>query len=152
MFQQNKIVKVALSIPINKYHEKKWFKELAYNIMVNASNKGICVEFWRKNNTTLVYLLSNCWQVLKIFYVLNLLNIIFDDFSIWLLGYRTKFSCLYFPQGQHFISTVWLIMKHRWISKFLILSSSLKKLSINACTPWMSPFHNCTGKVYKITK
>jgi len=28
--------------------------------MKNASNEGICVEFWRKNNTTLVYLLSNC--------------------------------------------------------------------------------------------
>jgi len=27
--------------------------------MINASNVGICVEFWRKNNTTLVYLLSN---------------------------------------------------------------------------------------------
>ena len=36
-------------------------------IMINASNKGIYIEFWRKNNTTLVYLLSNCQQVLKIF-------------------------------------------------------------------------------------
>jgi len=32
--------------------------------MTNASNEGICVEFWWKNNTTLVYLLSNCRQVL----------------------------------------------------------------------------------------
>jgi len=23
-------------------------------IMINASNEGICVQFWRKNNTTLV--------------------------------------------------------------------------------------------------
>jgi len=46
---------------------KKYFKELAYNyILINTSNKGICVEFWRKNNTTLVYLLSNCRQVLYI--------------------------------------------------------------------------------------
>ena len=37
----------------------------------------------------------------------NPLNIIFDDFSIW-LGYRTKFSCLYLPQAHNFISTVWL--------------------------------------------
>jgi len=29
-------------------------------IMINASNEGICVEFWRKNNTTFVNLLSNC--------------------------------------------------------------------------------------------
>jgi len=35
--------------------------------MINASNEEICVEFWRKNNTTLVYLLSNCRQVLNIF-------------------------------------------------------------------------------------
>jgi len=28
--------------------------------MINASNEGICVEFCRKYNTTLVYLLSNC--------------------------------------------------------------------------------------------
>jgi len=28
--------------------------------MINASYKGICVEFWRKNNTTLVYLLPLC--------------------------------------------------------------------------------------------
>jgi len=32
--------------------------------MINASIEGICVEFWRKNKTTLVYLLSNCRQVL----------------------------------------------------------------------------------------
>jgi len=32
--------------------------------MTNASNEGMCVEFWRKNNTSLVYLLSNCRQVL----------------------------------------------------------------------------------------
>jgi len=32
--------------------------------MINASAEGICVEFWGKNNTTLVYLLSNCRQVL----------------------------------------------------------------------------------------
>jgi len=35
-------------------------------MLLNASNEGICVEFWRKNNTTLVFLLSNGWQVLKI--------------------------------------------------------------------------------------
>jgi len=33
--------------------------------MINASYEDIGVEFWRKNNyTTLVYLLSNCRQVL----------------------------------------------------------------------------------------
>jgi len=32
--------------------------------MINASNEGICVEFWRKNNTTLVYLLSSTKNLL----------------------------------------------------------------------------------------
>jgi len=32
--------------------------------MINASNEVICLEFWRKNNTTMVYLLSNWRQVL----------------------------------------------------------------------------------------
>ena len=36
------------------------------------------------------------------------LNIIFDDFDIWLLGFRIKFSCLYIPQEYYFISTLWL--------------------------------------------
>jgi len=38
-------------------------------------------SFKENNNTTFVYLLSNCRQVLKIFKT-NPLNIIFDDFSI----------------------------------------------------------------------
>jgi len=33
--------------------------------MINASNEGIYIEFWRQNNTTLVYLLSNWQQVVK---------------------------------------------------------------------------------------
>jgi len=36
--------------------------------MIIASKEGICVEFESKNNTTLVTLLSNCPQVLKIVY------------------------------------------------------------------------------------
>ena len=39
----------------------------------------------------------------------NPLNIIFDDFSIWLLGYKTEFSCLYLPQGHYFMSTSFYI-------------------------------------------
>jgi len=31
---------------------------------INAYNEGICGEFRRKDNTTLVYVLSNCRQVL----------------------------------------------------------------------------------------
>ena len=89
--------------------------------MINASSEGICVEFWRKNNTTLVYPLSICRQVLNSVKT-NPLNIIFDDFSIWLLGYRTEFSCLYRPQGHTFISTVWLWSTEEYV--FYILSES----------------------------
>jgi len=48
--------------------------------MINASYDRICVAFERKINTTLVFLLSNCPQVLKIFH--DLLNIIFKDLGI----------------------------------------------------------------------
>jgi len=34
--------------------------------MTNASNEGICAEFWKKQKNTLVYLLSKCHQVIKI--------------------------------------------------------------------------------------
>ena len=42
------------------------------------------------------------------YFTTNTLNIIFDDFSTWLIGYRTEFSCLYLLQGHNFISIVWL--------------------------------------------
>ena len=35
-------------------------------------------------------------------FMTDLLNIMFDDFGIWLLGYRIKFSCLYIPHGYYF--------------------------------------------------
>ena len=35
--------------------------------MINAFYEGICVKFERKNNTRLVFLFSNCQQVLKVF-------------------------------------------------------------------------------------
>ena len=65
--------------------------------MINYSKESVL----RKNNTTLVNIQSNLS-------VKTTHLIIFDDFSIYLLGYRTEFSCLYLPQGQTFISTVWL--------------------------------------------
>ena len=89
--------------------------------MINVSNEGLCVEFGRIHNTTVIDLLSNCRQVLKSFKT-NLLNIIFDDFSIRLLGYRTEFSCLYVPQGLNFMSIVSLCSKDEYF--FYILSES----------------------------
>ena len=61
--------KVALSFTSKKFPTKKYFKEFLKHtyIMINASNEGIGVEFWRKNKKTLVYLLSNCPLVLIIF-------------------------------------------------------------------------------------
>ena len=59
--------------------------------MINASNEGICVEWVLKKKTKqpwLTYFQIAC-KYFKSFYI-NLLNIIFDDFSIWLLGYRIK--------------------------------------------------------------
>ena len=60
------------------------------------------------HNTTLFFLLSNCLQKYKISFMTDTLNIIFDDFGIWLPGYEIEFSCLYFTQGHYFLSTVWL--------------------------------------------
>jgi len=47
--------------------------------------KESVLSFEGKNNTTLVYLRSNRWQVLS--FKTNQLNISLDDFSICLLGY-----------------------------------------------------------------
>ena len=38
-----------------------------------------------------------------------------DDFSIWLIQYRTEFSCLYLLQGHNFISTVWLWRTDKYV-------------------------------------
>ena len=32
----------------------------------------------------------------------------FEEFGVWLQGYKIKFSCLYIPQGHDFMSTFWL--------------------------------------------
>ena len=73
-------VKVALLFPINKFH-KTYFKGLTSYNTINPSNEGICVEFLRKKDTILVYLLSNFRQVLNYFKT-SPITIIFDDFSI----------------------------------------------------------------------
>ena len=45
-------------------------------------NKESVLSFEEKNDTTLVYLLSNCRQILNTLFKTNPLNISFDDFSI----------------------------------------------------------------------
>ena len=44
----------------------------------------------------------------------DLLNIIFDDLGIWLLGYGNEISCLYIPQMHYFINNS-VAMKYRLI-------------------------------------
>jgi len=58
-------IKVALSFPINKFPQSNILRNKRTYVIINASPEEICVEFKRK---TLVYLLSNCPQVQKIFY------------------------------------------------------------------------------------
>ena len=98
--------------------------------MITVSNEGICVEFWRKNNQPWFSYFQIVCKYQKYFKTYPL-NIIFDDFSIQLLGYRTEFSCLYLPQGHNFISTVCVAMKYRWICIFFILSESPSLMSIS---------------------
>jgi len=62
-------LKVALLLPINWFSPKNIWRNYHAYIIINAFIEGICVEFKRKNNTTtLVFLLSNCSQVLNICY------------------------------------------------------------------------------------
>ena len=49
---------------------------------MNACNEGICFEFERKNNTTLVFLLSNCSHKYKKYFMTDPLNRIFNNFDI----------------------------------------------------------------------
>ena len=62
-------------------------------ITINASYEGICFEFEWKNN--------NYFQIAQNTKSLHPLDIIFDDFGIWLLGYRIEISCLYIPHGHY---------------------------------------------------
>ena len=62
-----------------KFNHKK---KLSY-IIINASYKGICVV---KNSTTFAY--SQIAGKYLRYFMTHSLNIIFDDFVIWVLGYR----------------------------------------------------------------
>ena len=68
------------------------------------------------------------------------LNIISDDFSIWLLGYRIKLSCLYLPQGHYFISTMWVWSTYEYVFFFLNLSKN-PPLNVKECM--VKVIYNC---------
>ena len=58
------------------------------------------------------------------------LNIIFDDFGIWLLGSKIEFGCLYIPQGHYYINTLWLWSTNEYVvSLILSKSPSLKTIA-----------------------
>ena len=91
-------------------------------IITNASYEGIMLNLKEKNTTTLVFLLSNSPQVLKIF------NDSPVKYYLWRFWYT--FTRL-LDRGQLSIYSTralfhkYLVaMKYRWISKFLILSES----------------------------
>jgi len=44
---------------------------------------------------------NNYFQIAQNTKSLHPLDIIFDDFGIWLLGYRIEISCLYIPHGHY---------------------------------------------------
>jgi len=49
------------------YYKSEKFSFLVQYIIIHATYEGIYVEFERKANSTLMFLLSNCLQVLDIF-------------------------------------------------------------------------------------
>ena len=56
-----------LKVAISEFAEKNILRNCHTYVIINASYGGICVEFERKNNPTLVLLLSNCPKILNIF-------------------------------------------------------------------------------------
>jgi len=69
---------------------------------MNASYKGICVKFVRNTSQRWFSYFQIACKYLQQSFITDPLNIIFDDFDIWLLGYRIEFSYLYIPQGHYF--------------------------------------------------
>ena len=79
------------------------------------SNVNICCLLLKL--PLLVFLRLNCLQVLNIFYDWPV-KYYFDNFGIWLLGYRIEFSCLYIPQGHNFINTLRLWSTNEYVIYF----------------------------------
>ena len=111
-------------VPSKLVSPKNILRDWQTYIITNASYEGIYVKLERKNNATLVFLLSNCLitmyrnsqnNSLRSVKKKSLSTIIFDNFGTWLLGYRFEFSCLYIPQGHYFISTLWLWSTHEYV-------------------------------------
>ena len=82
-------------------------------------------------------------QELKSFKI-NLLNIIFDDFSIWVLAYRTEFT----SSTKAYFHKCWVAMKYRWIwcccfFLFFIFKHYLCDFDKLMCLNVIEVHHNC---------
>ena len=100
--------KVALSFPINQFHEKR-LKKLAYiYIYINKCFpwRNLC-WIWKKLQHNIGFPTIKLPVSTKKFYDWP---VQYYFWQIWymILGYWIKLSCLYIPQGHHFISTLWL--------------------------------------------
>ena len=111
--------------------------------MLNASNEGICVVSFEEKTTQSWF----TYFVLKSSRTYPL-NIILMIFSLWLLGYRTEFSCLYLPQGHNVISIMWLWSTDEYfVVVFKFERKSIFKLNVNHDMCWpmcnVSLFYYC---------
>ena len=70
-----------------------------------------------KNDTTLVLIYFQIDCKYLTFIMTDPLNIIFDEFGIYLPGYRNniELSCLYIPQGHYCISFLWLWRTDKYV-------------------------------------
>ena len=71
----------------------------------------VCMEFERKKHLHIGFPTFKLPGSTKKSFKTVQLNIVFEDFSIWLLGFWIKLSCLYTPQGHYFISS----FRYRWM-------------------------------------
>ena len=104
--------------------------KLAFRSQSIHFDEGSCIEVWRKNKTTLVYLPSNCPQALTHFYDWPV------KYYFWRLRYMITMaigSCLYIPHGHYFISNLWLWILDVYVS-YQIRKFWLSYLSIELLT------------------
>ena len=78
---------------------KKYFKKLAYIYYDKCLLWRYVVLRLTEKHTTLAFLFSIARMYLN-YFMTHQLNIIFDDFGIWLQGYVIEFSCLYISHGK----------------------------------------------------
>ena len=87
-------------------------------VITKASYEGICVELERKSNTDLVHLLSNCSQVLNLFYDSP---VKYYFWQFWYLITRLHdWVQLSLSSTRAFFHKYFVAMKKKWIRTFLL--------------------------------